>query len=211
MPKTVFSWLTPLSGFSGVWQLVLLVAVLLAAACFAGFAWAIRGHFRQHGRMPGGMRIVSLLSALGFVWFLVDGFVDPRPPAHGGDIAVVLAVILFVFALFIFWWSIKITRTQPLTLAFAADVPRFLQHRGPYNYVRHPFYLSYLAFWIGTALASGDILHWVMPLVMGVLYVAAARREERKFDQSTLASAYRAYRQRTGMLVPRLRRQPDEA
>jgi protein-S-isoprenylcysteine O-methyltransferase Ste14 len=184
--------------------------LLLGTTCFLSFAWAIRGHFAQQDRMPQGMRIVSILSLVGLLWFLLDSIANTSAGNSLKTVPSVVASVLFVLSLLIFWWSIRATRSRPLTLAFAPDIPGFLQHQGPYRYVRHPFYLSYLLFWIGTAAASVAPWHWAMPVVMGVLYAVAARREERKFDASELAAAYQAYRQRTGMLLPRFRRQADE-
>jgi protein-S-isoprenylcysteine O-methyltransferase Ste14 len=44
---------------------------------------------------------------------------------------------------------------------------------------------------------------------MVLFYSAAARKEERKFESSPLASEYEAYRQRTGRFIPKLRSQKD--
>lgn len=178
------------------------LAVALSIACFAGFAWAIRGHFRQHDKMPAGMRLVSFLSLIGFGWFLIARVIAAPEQGDQWPYVDAASCLLFTVSLVIFWRSIAATRARPLTLAFAADVPTFLQHRGPYKYVRHPFYLAYLLFWLGTALTSRSALHWIMPAIMVPLYVEAARREEKKFIGSSLAAAYSDYRQRTGMLLP---------
>ena len=186
----------------GAFQVFEILAVALSAVCFVGFAWAIRGHFQHHEKMPVGMRVVSLLSLAGFGWFLIAR--TRAIPMHSTHWLYMDAAscVLFVVSLVVFWLSIGATRARPLTLAFAADVPTFLQRRGPYKFVRHPFYLSYLLFWLGTALASRSELHWIMPAIMLPLYVEAARREEKKFIGSSLASAYNDYREQTGMLLP---------
>lgn len=194
--------LLPIAYWGGIAHLFATLAVALSIICFVGFAWAIRGHFQQHEKMPLGMRVVSMLSLAGFGWFLI-----PQVRAVPMDNSQwlypdVVSCVLFIVSLVVFWLSIGATRARPLTLAFAADVPTFLQHRGPYQYVRHPFYLSYLLFWLGTAIASRSALHWIVPAIMVPLYVEAARREERKFTGSSLASAYNHYREHTGMLLP---------
>ena len=114
-----------------------------------------------------------------------------------------IAVLLFVLALVIFGWAVRATRRTPPTLAFSDDQPSFLLHDGPYHYVRHPFYLAYLTFWVGTAAATPGAVGWVTPLVMLVVYWIAAGFEERKFARSSLAGAYASYKAKVGMFLPR--------
>ena len=173
-----------------------LASASLGFACFAAFSWGVKGHFRQTGRMPAGMMVVSALTFAGFLWFAGRMLlIKPGPywPA---------AMLLFALALLLFVWTIKASRQTPPTLAFDTDQPSFLLEHGPYRYVRHPFYLSYLLFWTGTAVASPGLLPWLAPLVMLVLYWNAARREELKFANSDFAGAYAAYRKNAGMFLP---------
>ena len=94
------------------------------------------------------------------------------------------------------------TRVQPLTLAFAVNTPAYVHIGGPYAYVRHPFYSSYVMFWLATAVAEHNLLGWIILMLMTALYSIAAKREERKFASSLLAATYNDYRGKTGMLIP---------
>ena len=91
-----------------------------------------------------------------------------------------------------------------LRLAFDAENPDTLVMEGPYKYLRHPFYTSYLIFWVGWAIAIWS--PWtLLPLAVLVsIYVVAAKGEEQKFSNSPLAAQYEAYRKRAGMFWPRL-------
>ncbi len=169
---------------------------LAGLTCFATFSWAVKKHFRQTGAMPLGMKLTSGLSFLGFVWFawhLTAGVSQAWP----------LVLALFAASYGVFTWAIRATRRTPPTLAFDTDQPSFLLHHGPYQYVRHPFYLAYLLFWFATALAAQTALAWAAPAIMAALYFDAATREERKFAMSELGSAYAAYRAKAGMFLPR--------
>lgn len=139
-----------------------------------------------------------MLTVTGFLWFAW------RVVAHGPSAVWPLALALFVLSMSLFAWTVRATRKTPPTMAFDTDEPFFLLNHGPYRYVRHPFYVSYLLFWIGTALATPSLLSWAAPLVMLLVYWNAARREERKFANSNLAAAYQTYRARAGMFIPRL-------
>ena len=148
--------------------------------------------------MPLGMQAVSAASLLAFAWFLYG----LSTGLEGWRLA---AFALCVTSLLLFWWCIVHTRRKRFTLAFSPDAPAFLDTSGPYRLARHPFYLSYLIFWVATALANPGLLSWAVPTVMAGFYVVAATKEEAKFADSVLEGEYRRYRARTGMFLPRLR------
>ncbi len=126
-------------------------------------------------------------------------------PADGA--ATHLAAFLIAFAsLGLFWWTVVVTRSNPPTLAFTPDIPVHIHTEGPYAYVRHPFYSSYLLFWVSSALAVGDLTAYALLVAMVTLYGIAACREEQKFTASDLSGSYAQYRRRTGMLFPAFRR-----
>lgn len=172
------------------------IMVLLSLVCFGSFAWAVRGHFRTQGTVPSGMRAISVASLIAMAWSLgrlLVGNVVPYWPVAAATVAI---------AFVLFWWSVKTTIPRRLTLAFDDDLPSFLHRGGPYRWIRHPFYASYILFWIATSLATPGALAWIVPVGFGAAYVMAANKEERKFGVSCLAAEYACYRSRTGMLLP---------
>jgi protein-S-isoprenylcysteine O-methyltransferase Ste14 len=176
------------------------IVACLGLACFVAFSWALKGHFRAShfratGTMPMGMKLIGALSLLGlliFLWQLRDG-VAAWPVVAG----------LFALALVLFSWTVHTTRFYPPTLAFDTDLPQILFCQGPYQHVRHPFYLSYMLFWAGTATGAATPSAWAVPLVMGAIYYKAALQEEQKFACSDLAPDYDVYRRQAGMFLPR--------
>ncbi|MGE4482611.1 methyltransferase family protein [Acidocella sp.] len=167
-----------------------------AIVCFAAFSWGVKKHFRSTGAMPLGMKITSLLSLGLFGLFLWN----ISPGASSGWL---VSLGLFSASLAVFAAAVAASYRTPPTLAFDTDAPNFLLQHGPYRYVRHPFYLAYVLFWLGTAVAVHGLLGWIAPVLMTALYIEAASREERKFSKSELAGAYAAYRARAGMFWPR--------
>ena len=171
---------------------------IVGVICFAAFAWGVKSHFRSTGAMPAGMKLTSALSTAlfaAFLWHLQSGVAALWP----------LSLVLFTGSLAVFAGAISASRNTPPTLAFDTDSPDFLLKSGPYRYVRHPFYLAYLLFWFGTAIAVHSLAGWLAPALMTALYFDAASREERKFANSELAAAYAAYRTRAGLFWPRPR------
>ncbi|HEY9011711.1 MAG TPA: isoprenylcysteine carboxylmethyltransferase family protein, partial [Devosia sp.] len=113
-----------------------------------------------------------------------------------------IALQLLSFALF--WAAIRASRAGRLRLAFDPGNPRSFVNEGPYRFVRHPFYVSYIILWGGFAIATWSALAIVPFLVMLAVYIYAARDEERKFGLTDMADDYAGYRRRTGMFIPRL-------
>ena len=174
--------------------------LLIGAACFGSFVWAARFHFHKPVAEQWGMLVLSATNLAAFAWFAYG--VSARPQGYR-----FASAVLCVLSLLLFWWCILHTRRKRFTLAFSRDAPVFLDTRGPYRMARHPFYLSYLLFWVATALAVPGALPWVAPVVMAAFYTLAATREEAKFANGVLDGEYRAYRTRTGMFFPLLLRQ----
>ena len=76
---------------------------------------------------------------------------------------------------------------------------------GPFRFVRHPAYSGDLALWLGSALATANLLL----LLLWPLYVVGATLQSRAEDEllaSKFGDEYRRYSARVGRFVPRLAR-----
>lgn len=75
---------------------------------------------------------------------------------------------------------------------------------GPYRWVRHPFYVAAASFVLGIALMAAN---WFM-LVTGALVVSLLIIRTRTEEEKLLArfgDSYRAYMERTGRFLPKIR------
>ena len=179
-----------------------LAAIGIAALDVSAFAWGVWGVFVRDGRPTRGLTVLkagAAVSAVAVVWALVAS-----PRVQGWNALAGLAMLLG--ALLLFALSVRVNRARPLSLAYCQDRPLHVQDAGPYRWVRHPFYVSYLLTYAGALLASGNPLLLGVVLGMAAVYVHAARAEERKFLVSPLHAEYAAYQRRTGMFIPRLSR-----
>jgi protein-S-isoprenylcysteine O-methyltransferase Ste14 len=142
------------------------------------------------------------ITAIGTSGFALDVFCIICYTANNDRL--ICAAVINSSAMALFWWAASTIRRRPLSLAFSDDAPSFLFRNGPFRFVRHPFYTSYIMFWASNAVASRS--GWLlMPFVtMTAIYVVALRGEERKFASSPLASDYRDYRATTGAVFPRI-------
>ena len=90
-------------------------------------------------------------------------------------------------------------------MAFAGNRPDHVFRSGPYAYIRHPFYTSYLLFWLGSAIAAWSFIMLSIFLALTAVYTVAARGEERDFSRSALRDEYAMFRKATGFFWPKLR------
>lgn len=125
------------------------------------------------------------------------GAVTPASAAAGGA--------LYAAALGLFAWTLRAHGARRPSPIFSRDPPAWLVTRGPYRLVRHPFYAAYLLASAGSLVAAGGPGLALLSAANALVYLAAARREERAFAAGPLRARYAAYRARTGMLLPRLR------
>jgi protein-S-isoprenylcysteine O-methyltransferase Ste14 len=175
-----------------------LAVSLFSLFVVALYAWSLRGHFSSP-RMPDGAKVISgLVVATTFLNLFLVWFRDQ--PAF----VQIAGLALEIASAALFWWAIRASRKARLRFAFDPDNPDSIVSEGPYRYVRHPFYTSYLMFWSGWALSTGTVWAFIPVIAFVVIYVRAARDEERKFSRSPLASTYRAYQARTGFLWPKV-------
>ena len=160
--------------------------------------WATRDHFVSEKMAPGAMMLAALVIGSTVVFSALTFFGDRSVAAAAVGIVIELASVA------LFWAAIIASRRARLLFAFDPGLPHGLLDSGPYRYVRHPFYTSYLMFWIGWAVASWSA--WTLPLLALLIafYVAAATGEERKFAATQLGPEYQRYRRRAGLFWPRL-------
>jgi protein-S-isoprenylcysteine O-methyltransferase Ste14 len=175
------------------------LSVAFSLVAFGSFSWALRGHFETDGRIPNGMRILSTVSLIAYVIYL--GLISCR--GCQSLVWTTLGLIGFAVATVLFWWTVMTTKRPRLRIAYTEADPEIIYTDGPYAYIRHPFYMSYVIFWISTALVAGR-WQWASAVAMGFWYLRLALSEERRFRVSALSASYDIYRRRTGMLVPRL-------
>lgn len=74
---------------------------------------------------------------------------------------------------------------------------------GPYRYIRHPIYTSYICAWLGAVFLSWPPVPIVALFVMGYFYFKAIKVEEDFFLNNTrLSSAYKNYCKKTYKILP---------
>jgi len=178
-----------------IWRVLLPV---LLFASLASCTWAMRKFFVRPKRLSAGLAFTLVawpaFACLHFFFLFTT---------HRFEIwAASVALVCYLGALGIFWWAIAVNRHQPLAACFSKGEQLHVTQAGPYRFIRHPFYCSYLLTWFAGAIATLSVTLGFTFAAMLALYFVAAREEEAKFRASSLAGTYEDYRRRTGQFFP---------
>ena len=180
-------------------ELLLDMLVTLAAVIWVGLAsWSGRGHF-QSDKVPLGSILIMLVVLAATLTYLYLAWTLSQPL-----VSQTVGFLLQCAGLWLFVITLRASRRGRLRMAFDEGNPRGLVTEGPYQYVRHPFYVSYIIYFAGFAIATWS---WIAVLPLGILlviYVLAARMEEGKFANTPMSAEYQAYRRRTGFFFPKI-------
>jgi protein-S-isoprenylcysteine O-methyltransferase Ste14 len=138
------------------------------------------------------------LAVAHFGVLLVVGSAGPRWATAG--------IVMYAAATLLFLAALEAARRVPLPRTLVDDpMPRALITSGPFALIRHPFYVAYSLAWLAAPVATHGPVITVLSIGMVVIYVVAARREERQLAHH-FGDAYRTYRLGTGWVLPSLMR-----
>jgi protein-S-isoprenylcysteine O-methyltransferase Ste14 len=114
----------------------------------------------------------------------------------------VAGISMYIAATLLFLSSIEASRRVPLARTLVDDPPaRALVTSGPYAVIRHPIYVAYSLAWLAAPLATHGPVASLLGIGAVVVYVIAARREERLLEDR-FGEAYRQYKMGTGYVLP---------
>jgi protein-S-isoprenylcysteine O-methyltransferase Ste14 len=118
-----------------------------------------------------------------------------------------LGATLSVLSLALYEWARSTVAGRRFNIALAGEVPDAVCESGPYRYIRHPFYLSYVIAFLGMLVATATLVAAVVFMFNLALFTYMARDDERTLEGSALGSDYGTYKQRVGflLLLPRRR------
>jgi protein-S-isoprenylcysteine O-methyltransferase Ste14 len=184
-----------------------LFSILLCLVLIAPFQWFTvagaktfkRGHMRDAGATLGQLSFLS--GTMAILWTGLF-HIMPLERALPGALLAVLAVSLYE-------WTRRTVFGRSFYMGLAGEVPDVICESGPYRYLRHPFYVSYLLAFVGMIVATPTVIAALVFALNVVLFVYMALDDERTLARSPLAAAYAAYKARTGTLLLLPRRAGD--
>lgn len=182
-------------------DLVLVLDTILRSLVFLLFTIASYRHFIIPKPEPLGMRLIRFSSLAAWVTNVFSAFLS-----LGSDHSTSLTLTSFIFALIsfsIFRCALLSTRSSRLQIAYSEGAASELVTTGPFAYIRHPFYASYILFWWSWAVTLQTYGSLIFAFVLTLQYLVGMRVEERSL-MSVFGSDYMKYRSRTSALIPRI-------
>ncbi|MFN2299869.1 MAG: isoprenylcysteine carboxylmethyltransferase family protein [Anaerolineales bacterium] len=194
-----------------VFRIIIFLAFLAMAAIRIYFQSKIR---RDTARFQARENAVSLIfggiAAIVTIVFGAEYLLAPGTFAFAYALPFALVVRWIGVAMLALGITVLGTAHYHLSLSFSSFVGVKEGHQlvesGPYRRIRHPIYLAYLLNYLGGGLVAGN---WVMAFIpvicFGIMAFQRMPKEEQLLTE-LFGQKYRAYMQRTGRLLPRIRR-----
>ena len=168
--------------------------ILITTVVFIQLFGAILTFTPVRDRKRGGYGTLALLS---FAIVLAGARLSELfKPAQYPGIAILAASVL------LFLWARITIKGKFFSYISSTDVPQFVCTEGPYRWIRHPFYASYLLTLVAVTLMFPNYITVIATIVAIISFTHAAKFEESKFEGSPVASEYAAYMRRTGRFLP---------
>lgn len=118
----------------------------------------------------------------------------------------IIAALLLAISLSLYEWARHTILRRRFGIAGSGHVPEALCDAGPYRIIRHPIYLAYMLAHLAVLAA---VPHWFTAAIFAAVATICAYwaiDDERALMASGLSADYAAYRERTGMFLPKLSR-----
>lgn len=114
-----------------------------------------------------------------------------------------LGLTLVIAALWLFWQSARHIREAQFAVIFDSQKPHLHISSGPYRWIRHPFYASYIYVYLSLIITTTSWLLDLLCVTVIAYYWFAARQEEKKFINSDFETQYKNYKNSAGMFFPK--------
>lgn len=183
---------------------MMLISIILFSSIVASLIWARLRFFKMTSGTP---RLSAIVYDATVATQIIATFVFMF--TSSGNFLPLLAATIFLygFSLLLFWWAIFTARN--LDFAFSDKVGNIVT-TGPFRFVRHPFYSSYILVWVGSTLLFNSLILWITLMYLMAFYFLSARKEERVILLSEHSSKYEKYIQNVGMFLPRIKNGNDQ-
>lgn len=157
--------------------------------------------FNNQNKTTLGFSILKILAPICMILTVTTLFYSNQ---KYNNINVYLGLVLLLISIILFSLCSYINYQKKLTVCYSNDLPEHLMKKGPYKFVRHPFYISYILNYISGFILSLNPISLISVFIMTLLYYHAAKTEENKFKISSLSNEYEIYKKETGMFFPKI-------
>ncbi len=111
-------------------------------------------------------------------------------------------VLINFTSLLLFAWTYRTTSQFKFDNIFTHRAPQQIINTGPYRFIRHPYYTSYMINYLSILFISQSILLIIPIALIIVLYYFATQNEEELILNSEHKNLYGEYKEKTKRFVP---------
>jgi protein-S-isoprenylcysteine O-methyltransferase Ste14 len=192
----------------GVFRWVMLAGFVAVVAVTAPHRVRAGTNEKLDRRKEGAFMLATLRPAGGALWLSIIAYMinpawmawssTPLPVwlRWSGAVFSALSVALLI-------WTLP-TLGKNLTDTVVTRREHTLVTRGPYRWIRHPFYVCMALMTLGSALVAANLFILVSGVVVFSLLALRSRVEEEQLA-ARFGDAYLDYRKRTGRFLPKFR------
>lgn len=94
-----------------------------------------------------------------------------------------VGLLMFVLGQLLFTWAMASNRFFSLSVTIQLDRSHSVADSGPYRFVRHPGYVGYITFCLGTALLLGSLWALIPALLLTGLIIVRTKLEDESLRQ----------------------------
>lgn len=187
----------------------LLYAGLLLLA-YLSFWYSSLCIFKKTEKLSMNHRLVFKIMTLALWNYSLYSLIFLSTPIYDGEssnaikITFFLAVLLTVSSIFLFWLAAKAIKIFNFDVIFSENVPESIVKTGPYRYIRHPFYSSYILTYLSIMVMNFDLLASSLAAFLIIYYYWAASQEEKIFLHSHFNKEYSDHIRKTKMFFPKI-------
>jgi protein-S-isoprenylcysteine O-methyltransferase Ste14 len=190
----------PFISASAVLPIVPRLVLLVVLGCsFVYFLGAGARTFTSSGSDDAGALWAQFSFGTGGLTTIWLGLIVPIGLYNGLASTAILACSLALYE-----WARHVIRGRGFYIAWSGDVPEALCERGPYAYIRHPIYASYILAFLAELAALPTPITLAAFLFNAGLFTHAALSDQRSLMSGAFGAEYAQYKKRTGMFLPRI-------
>lgn len=115
-----------------------------------------------------------------------------------------ISLFLTIASIVLFWLAAIAIKKFKFDVIFSENLPETIVKSGPYQYIRHPFYSSYILAYLSIILMNFDLIASAFAAFLIFYYYWAASQEEKIFLQSHFNQEYSDHIKNTKMFFPKL-------
>jgi protein-S-isoprenylcysteine O-methyltransferase Ste14 len=118
----------------------------------------------------------------------------------------IASALILCCSIGLYEWARQVIWGRQFSIAWSGRVPDSVCNSGPYLYIRHPIYASYMLAFLAAFLAVPSFVLLGCVVFNTALFAHAAFSDERSLENSVLREEYARYRAATRMFFPRILR-----